>query len=432
MQYNFANLAKPSAIDLDALLRDYLLGLVLIAGGGSSPDEHPVQWVHVSDISDPTPFLTPRTVILTTGSQFSSPLGREEAESYVRRLQAAGTTALGVGVGLQWDRIPPSLIEACEHLQMPLFRVPYDTPFIAVVRTAARLIEAQAHLDSPLGRDGFGSPSTLARRRNLAETERALRSAVLKLLLVGKRDLAEEVSSALLPRLPRGEIAVISAPAPLSPQLLTELTAAAFEQPGVFAALDSQQLVVIAEHGDLATLQRILTSHLANCGISERGSTAELAELLEQAERAASLSLRRPETGPVAYRPEMHAGVLQLLTQSPEAVRRAQGLLSPLTHHDQRHRDDLQHSLSTWLAHHGQTSAAATALGVHRHTLRTRVSTAESLLQRDLDDPDTRAELWAALRIVRHVSSGSTGAPATSGAGSGTASGAQAPGGSTP
>ena len=116
MEYILANLAKPSTIELDALLRDYLLGLVLIAGGTGGSDEYPVQWVHVSDLSDPTPFLSPRTVILTTGSQFSTPLEREEAERYVRRLHDAGTTALGVGVGLQWDRIPPALIDACEHL----------------------------------------------------------------------------------------------------------------------------------------------------------------------------------------------------------------------------------------------------------------------------------------------------------------------------
>ena len=430
MEYILANLAKPSTIELDALLRDYLLGLVLIAGGTGGSDEYPVQWVHVSDLSDPTPFLTPRTVILTTGSQFSTPLEREEAEHYVRRLHDAGTTALGVGVGLQWDRIPPALIDACEHLQLPLFRVPYDTPFIAVVRTAARLIEAQAHLDSPLGRDGFGALSSLARRRSLAETEQALRIAVLRLLLGGKRELAEEVASALLPKLPRGEIAVISAPTPLSPQLMIELTPAAFEQPGVFAAHDAQHLVIIAEHGELASLRRILSSHLASCGISERGSASELAELLEQAERAASLSLHRPEAGPVAYRPEMHAGVLQLLTQSPEAVRRAQGLLSPLRNHDERHRDDLQHSLSVWLSHHGQTSAASAELGVHRHTLRTRVSTAESLLQRDLDDPDTRAELWAALRIVQGGAGGAGGSGGSVSAASG--EGSQAPGGSTP
>lgn len=410
MEHDFANLAKPSTIELDTLLRDYLLGLVLIAGGGSvtdaddtdtdGGDAHPVQWVHVSDLSDPTPFLTPRTVILTTGSQFSKPLERVEAAAYVRRLREAGTTALGVGVGVQWDRIPPPIIEACERQQLPLFRVPYDTPFIAVVRTAARLIEAQAHADAALGREQFSALSSLARRRNLDEAEHAVRSAVLELLLAEHRKLAEQVAAPVLPRLPRGHISVICIPAPLAPRLLTALTPLAFETAGVFAAHDGNRLIVIAEHTEAPTIRRALVAHAASCGISERGSAGELPELLEQAQRASELAQSDPLAGPISYRPEMHAGVLRLLAQSPEASRRAHGLLSPLKQHDERHSDELLRSLTVWLAHHGQTSSAASELGVHRHTLRTRVSTAENLLQRDLDDPDNRAELWAALRLI--------------------------------
>lgn len=135
---------------------------------------------------------------------------------------------------------------------------------------------------------------------------------------------------------------------------------------------------------------------------------AELPELLEQAERSAELARLQQLAAPLQYRPEMHAGVLQLLQGSLEASRRAQGLLTPLRRHDERHRDDLEHSLFVWLKHHGQTSPAAAELGLHRHTLRTRVQSAASLLQRDLDDPDTRAELWAAFRLSAQAPGGST------------------------
>jgi len=43
---------------------------------------------------------------------------------------------------------------------------------------------------------------------------------------------------------------------------------------------------------------------------------------------------------------------------------------------------------------------AARELGVHRHTVRNRLARAESLLGVRLDDPDTRAELWLALRLA--------------------------------
>lgn len=47
----------------------------------------------------------------------------------------------------------------------------------------------------------------------------------------------------------------------------------------------------------------------------------------------------------------------------------------------------------------GQRGPAAAALGIHRNTLRDRLTRIERLMQRSLSDPDDRAELWFALRI---------------------------------
>jgi hypothetical protein len=52
----------------------------------------------------------------------------------------------------------------------------------------------------------------------------------------------------------------------------------------------------------------------------------------------------------------------------------------------------------TWLGQHGSWDATASALGVHRNTVRNRIAVLSGLLGRDLNDPDTRMELWFALR----------------------------------
>ena len=75
-----------------------------------------------------------------------------------------------------------------------------------------------------------------------------------------------------------------------------------------------------------------------------------------------------------------------------------ENLLAPLRRHDETGRGDLVESLRCWLEHHGHWDIAAARLGVHRHTLRNRITKAQELLGRDLDSPGVRAELWVALQ----------------------------------
>jgi purine catabolism regulator len=83
-----------------------------------------------------------------------------------------------------------------------------------------------------------------------------------------------------------------------------------------------------------------------------------------------------------------------------QALAFAGSLLQPLVEHDKVGRGDLVVSLRTWLAHHGQWDPSAAALGVHRHTLRHRIRTAEELLGRSFDSPGTRGEVWLALEVL--------------------------------
>lgn len=61
----------------------------------------------------------------------------------------------------------------------------------------------------------------------------------------------------------------------------------------------------------------------------------------------------------------------------------------------------LRRTVEVYLAHHGARQPAADALGVHRNTLRQRVSRAERLLGVSLEDPTDRAEVWLALVTTR-------------------------------
>ncbi|MGE3813415.1 MAG: PucR family transcriptional regulator [Candidatus Nanopelagicales bacterium] len=88
-------------------------------------------------------------------------------------------------------------------------------------------------------------------------------------------------------------------------------------------------------------------------------------------------------------------GGLEALLDPAAADAWAAAFLAPLD--EPGERADLAATLRAWLGRHGQVDAAATDLGVHRHTVRHRLRRAESLLGRPLDDPGVRAELWLAL-----------------------------------
>jgi purine catabolism regulator len=100
-----------------------------------------ISWISSSDLPDPTPFLEAGQVLLTTGTQFADG-ARGGVRDYVRRLHDAGVAALGFGTEVVRST-PDALGIACDELGMPLFEVPYRTPFIAVIRWAADAIAAE-------------------------------------------------------------------------------------------------------------------------------------------------------------------------------------------------------------------------------------------------------------------------------------------------
>lgn len=505
-------------ITLGDIMSSYELGLVMIAGQSEEAAETPVQWVHSSELTDPTPFLTPRTVLLTTGSQFTNELSDEQARDYVERLREAGVSALGFAVEIMHDRILHPLIAACDETGLPLFRVPYDTPFIAITQLATRQIAAIGfererwsletqraisraalrrlgltaaidelatrldrwvtlsnargiliHASGAAGREHTSAPwivaaiseigergiranvtrqhegervhlqtvggiagvqgiiavestqpldhaehsaleqvATLAalhfeQHRQLSSGRSQLKSAVLTLLLSGETETAHEVSSAFQHHLPEHDMALFffGDTSSLSNERFEQLQTFASQLTEVLLGAHDEGLILVTPPKHRARLSSFCQSLGISAGLSKRHPLAEIDIALTEARSAYRYAkIDRSEKVVHSFEAAMSEGVTSLLRESESAAERARELLWPLSEHDARHGEMLTATLEVWLEHHGQNSPAASELGVHRHTVASRIKLIGELLGRDMHDPYDRADLLVALSLI--------------------------------
>src|ERR1700751_621109 len=111
------------------LLRD--LDVRLLAGERGL--HLPVRWVHISELLDPTPWLSGGELLLTTGMQLDTPA---QAREYAARLADHHLAGVGFGTGFKHTAVPEALLEVAAEREFPVFEVPYEVPFIAVTEAA--------------------------------------------------------------------------------------------------------------------------------------------------------------------------------------------------------------------------------------------------------------------------------------------------------
>ena len=115
------------------------LDLELAAGSGAAAA--PLRWVHISELQDPTPWLSGGELMLTTGIPLDT---AAKQRAFLGLLAEHNLAGLGFGVGFSHRSLPEALVDAADKLDFPLFEVPYSTPFIAITEKAfARLVNEQ-------------------------------------------------------------------------------------------------------------------------------------------------------------------------------------------------------------------------------------------------------------------------------------------------
>jgi len=119
------------------LMKDLDVRLV----GGEGGLHLPVRWVHISELLDPTPWLSGGELLLTTGLQLDS---AERQREFITRLADHHLSGLGFGTGFEHQVVPEPLLEIANEREFPVFEVPYEVPFIAITEAAfSQLVNEQ-------------------------------------------------------------------------------------------------------------------------------------------------------------------------------------------------------------------------------------------------------------------------------------------------
>jgi purine catabolism regulator len=104
------------------------------AGLAETTWHHDINWVAVTELEDPQRFLNGGELVLTTGMRLRS---APEQRRFVRQVQRAGAVGIGFGTGLTHEDVPPALLAEANRWGLPVVRVPYETPFIAIGKLVA-------------------------------------------------------------------------------------------------------------------------------------------------------------------------------------------------------------------------------------------------------------------------------------------------------
>lgn len=126
------------------------LGADLSPAPGVAPTRREISAVHISELTDPTGYLSGGELLLTTG--LALPKSKLGCERYARRLKNADISALALGLGPVHTDLPGRLAEACREVDLPLLIVPPPTPFLTITKAywTARARVVEQHLEDAL------------------------------------------------------------------------------------------------------------------------------------------------------------------------------------------------------------------------------------------------------------------------------------------
>lgn len=354
-------------VTLQGLIAESSLG-VCLAGANADLDQ-PVSYVYLTELDDPSSYLTGNELILTVGMPL---LDEQSISDYVGVLRRCGVTAVGLGLGERFAEPPPVLVAACAAAQLPLLTVAAGQPFRAVVDWTARRRDE-------------------AREQGLRERELG---ALLAWCVSG--NLGLRPTKDLLARYGLASEPVLVSAFPLSNHERVHRLGLA--DSGAVAVMQDVVLALGTHSEQLLTLIR---STGLPCGVSVARDASTLSHAIPEAVEA--LGVARRSARMVHARDTVTLEGLLAAVPSVRLVPFVQHFVVPLIDYDSVHDTQLVATLRAFLDDSSNPAAVATTLYMHVNTLRNRLLKIGRITGADPYVEENRigyrVGLWAARRL---------------------------------
>lgn len=159
-----------------------------------------------------------------------------------------------------------------------------------------------------------------------------------------------------------------------------------------------EELVILLSSAEVDSIAEMIVRDGIPVGLSQPMPLNRIARGRTQARAALATIGRRPAVR--TFSSELFMGLYSLVGKDV-ASEWATAVLEPLESLRPEDRERLLAAADAYLRAGGRWAAAATELDVHVQTLRSRLNKLEEILGVSVDSPDVRANLWAALVIIR-------------------------------
>ncbi|GCD96893.1 PucR family transcriptional regulator [Embleya hyalina] len=116
-----------------ALVEARELRLVVLVPGPPGALDADVDWVHNTELSDPSPYVGPGELVMTNGLWSQG----TPAVDFVANLVRARAAGVVFGLRDSVRRTPPDLVDACRAADLPLLELAVEVPFTALSHAAA-------------------------------------------------------------------------------------------------------------------------------------------------------------------------------------------------------------------------------------------------------------------------------------------------------